>query len=304
MSVVTGATRRLERRLVAVDTDQAVLLRVAALVVAVVVAYHYSLRTLMRTLTVDTPLAYLGLVPVIATVLVAARAHPKPTEVAIADRSTDYIIALPLLVGSLAINLLLPDRLSTLFWLWRVDLLSLPMFVAGAIVMLFGVRALWRVRVGVAFLLLAWPYPYSFALLNYMDGFTNVTLVALRKAVSIIPIAVAKPGGDGSLFTIGHAGKRRLGVRRSQQSCRVHSRGVGVVSSREGAQAEQGLLAGVRVRVDLAPQCDPHHADLLGWPHLGRVWRYQCLSSRGRPDHVQPRRSRDGRGARPVRVAD
>ena len=50
----------------------------------------------------------------------------------------------------LAINLLLPIRLSTLFWVWRVDLVSLPLFVAGAIALLFGVRALWRQRLPVA----------------------------------------------------------------------------------------------------------------------------------------------------------
>jgi hypothetical protein len=38
-----------------------------------------------------------------------------------------------------------------------VDLLSTPFFIAGVAVMLFGTRALWRLRIPLLFLLLAWP---------------------------------------------------------------------------------------------------------------------------------------------------
>ena len=180
---------------------------VAIFVAVVVVAYHYSFSTLLRTLKTDTPLAYLGLVPFIALALAAARARPMKPEPDIHDREVDYIVGIPLLLGSLAINLLLPVRLSTMFWVWRVDLLALPLFVAGAIAVLFGVRTLWRLRFPVVFLLFAWPLPYTVLLMQQLQNFTNATLAAVKTALGVISVATPASGSDGSLFNITHAGK-------------------------------------------------------------------------------------------------
>ncbi len=180
---------------------------VAIFVAVVVVAYHYSFSTLLRTLKTDTPLAYLGLVPFIALALAAARARPMKPEPDIHDREVDYIIGVPLLLGSLAINLLLPVRLSTMFWVWRVDLLALPLFVSGSIAILFGVRTLWRLRFPVVFLLFAWPLPYTVLLMQQLQNFTNATLAAVKTALGVISVASPATGSDGSLFNITHAGK-------------------------------------------------------------------------------------------------
>jgi exosortase/archaeosortase family protein len=182
--------------------------RVALLLAIVTLAYHYSLQTLLRTVQVETPLAYLGLVPLIALVLAVARRNPAPSEPSIHDRQIDYIIGVPLLAAALAINLLLPIRLSTLFWVWRVDLVSLPLFVAGAISLLFGVRTLWRQRLPVAFLLFAWPFPYTMVLLRWLDTFTNVTLLGVNAGNGVLHIARVVPGTDGSLFFVGTGPER------------------------------------------------------------------------------------------------
>jgi exosortase len=179
---------------------------IAIFIAVVVVAYHYSLSTLFRSVQSDTPLAYLGLVPVMALGLGAVLARPSPDEPPIHDRQLDYIVGVPLLLGSLAINIIGPVRLSSLFWIWRVDLLAFPMFVAGAIALLFGVRALWRGRIPVAFLFLAWPLPYTSFLANQLQGFTNVTVAAVKIGLGAIPVATAAPGSDGTLFTIHHGG--------------------------------------------------------------------------------------------------
>jgi exosortase/archaeosortase family protein len=173
--------------------------------VAVVVAFHYSLSTLFRTLEVDTPLAYLGLVPGISLVLIARRTRSRTWEPPIHDRQVDYIIGIPLLLLALAINLLLPVRMSAMFWLWRLDLLALPIFVSGAIVLLFGVRTLWRLRLPVVFLFLAWPLPYTAVILREIEVFTQSTLTGVKAGLHLMP-GVAKPlaGGDGSLFQIAH----------------------------------------------------------------------------------------------------
>jgi len=180
---------------------------VAIFVAVVIVAYHYSLSTLFRTLQSDTPLAYLGLVPIIALGLAAVRARPKAGEPAIHDREVDYIVGIPLLLASLAIDILMPVRLSSFFWLWRIDLLAFPLFVAGTIALLFGVRTLWRGRLPIAFLFLAWPLPYTTFLNHGLQSFTDGTVATVKAALRVVPVARPIPGGDGSLFQILHGPK-------------------------------------------------------------------------------------------------
>ncbi len=179
----------------------------AIFVAVVIVAYHYSLSTLFKTLQSDTPLAYLGLVPLIALGLAAVRSRPSAGEPAIHDREVDYIVGVPLLLASLAVNIFMPVRLSSFFWLWRIDLLALPLFVAGAIALLFGVRTLWRGRIPILFLFLAWPLPYTTLLNHGLQSFTNVTIAAVNGVLKVVPVAHRVSGGDGSIFQIVHGSK-------------------------------------------------------------------------------------------------
>ena len=177
--------------------------RLIFVLAAVLIAYHYSLRTLLSTLGLDTPLAYLGLVPFMALGLALLRGVPGSDEPDIHDRQVDIIVGTPLMAAAVVIMLLLPGRMSTLFWYERIDLISMPLFVAGAICLAFGVRMLGRLRVSVAFLLLAWPVPYVFLLDRGMTKFTGTTLSALHAIVSKVHVATPVAGGDGSLFSLG-----------------------------------------------------------------------------------------------------
>jgi exosortase len=89
-----------------------------------------------------------------------------------------------------------------MFWVWRIDILSLPFFVAGVAAIIFGVRALWRQRLAVAYLFLAWPLPYTLVLLRELNAFTTLTLHALRMSLHVVHVATAVPSADGSLFTV------------------------------------------------------------------------------------------------------
>ena len=137
----------------------------------------------------------------------AIRAKPRGGEPAIHDRQVDYIVGVPLLIASLAINVLLPVRLSAMFWVWRIDLLALPLFVAGAICVLFGVRTLWRLRLAVLFLILAWPLPYTALLMTQLENFTDLTLAAVRGVLHVMPVAHQVPGADNSMFQIEHGAR-------------------------------------------------------------------------------------------------
>ena len=141
-------------------------IQVGVLIGAVLIAYNYSLSTLLQTVDQQTPLAYISLVPAIALALAVVRSRPLKPEPPIHDRQVDYAIGIPLILTAVAINEFLPARLSALFWFYRVDLLSLPIFVAGAVAIIFGCRVLWRQKLAIAFLFLAWPYPYEKYLLG------------------------------------------------------------------------------------------------------------------------------------------
>jgi exosortase/archaeosortase family protein len=173
----------------------------------ILVAFHYSLSTLIRSLKEQTPLAYLGLVPIIALLLAAANIREEGLEPKIHDRQVDYIIGVPLVVVALALLVFMPVRMSTIFWLYRMDLLALPLFVAGTIALLFGVRALWRLRIPVAFLVLAWPLPYTTLLVTWLGAFTGSTLSGLNFFIHHVDhAAVAAPSQGQGVYFVRHGG--------------------------------------------------------------------------------------------------
>lgn len=176
-------------------------------VIIVVAAYRVTFSTLIESLSLDTPLAHLALVPLIGLGLIAVGAH-RAAGPPIHDRQLDWIVGVPLVLGALVANFVLPGQLSTEFWVYRVDLVSMPVFVAGVIALLFGTRTLWRVRVGVLFLFLAWPYPYSQVLERWLTPFTAVTVHAVSAAVKVVPVAMPRAGENvNALFTVTHAGQ-------------------------------------------------------------------------------------------------
>jgi exosortase/archaeosortase family protein len=174
-------------------------------VALVVVAYHHSLQTLFDALRLDTPLAHLGLVPVIAVLIAVAKRHIG-VEPDIHDRQLDLIVGIPLLSLALGINALLPDRLSTMYWVWRVDLLTFPLFVSGVVSILFGLRTLWRFRAAIAFLFLAWPWPFAQVTARYLNDITTLTIWAVKRVVDVVHVATWVPGSDGSQFNVEHDG--------------------------------------------------------------------------------------------------
>jgi len=179
-------------------------LRAIALVVVVAAAYNYSLLTLAGGLTLQTPLAYLALVPVIAFVLGWVQLSRIPPERPIHDRQLDYILGIGLILLAGAVAVLLPLSFATRFWVYRLDLLSLPLFVAGLVALFYGARKLWALRFPIAFLLLAWPVPYLPLVGDWMQSFTDATVGALTGISHAIPIARSM-GGEG-LFAVAHGG--------------------------------------------------------------------------------------------------
>lgn len=168
------------------------------------IAYRTSLRTLLDMLRLDTPLAHLALVPALSVGLMwfLRRSDAGPP---IHDRQLDWIVGLPLVVGALAMNVVLPVRLEVQYWVWRVDLLTLPIFVAGLISLMWGVRMLWRLRWPVLLLFCAWPYPYSLFVNRWLGRFTDLTITGVLGMLRFFPYADRVPGSDSN-FQIVHDG--------------------------------------------------------------------------------------------------
>jgi exosortase/archaeosortase family protein len=180
--------------------------QMSVLIGVVVIAYDYSLLTLWQLAGLNTPLAYISLVPVISLGLAALHRSPTKPEPAIHDRQTDYIIGLPLMMAAVLINYILPNKLSVMYWVWRIDLLTLPIFVAGAVAVIFGLRVLWRQRLAVAFLFLVWPYPYTSVLLRLLNAFTSATLFGLDHILKYVHVATPVSSLDNEVFSVTHAG--------------------------------------------------------------------------------------------------
>jgi hypothetical protein len=153
--------------------------------VVVATAYASALTGVLGGLFLLSPTAYVGLVPIVALGVMTARALPTANEPAIRDRYVDYAIGLPLLACALVLLLLFPAHASPLFWQRRLDLLSVPLFTAGAVATIFGIRALWRVRAGIALLFLGMLVPLTSSLdglLSPIRGATSYGVIIGSKA--------------------------------------------------------------------------------------------------------------------------
>jgi exosortase/archaeosortase family protein len=177
---------------------------VAVALAAIALAYRYSLTTIIRGVSLQTPLAYLGLVPLLALVVALGRARPALDEPEIHDRQLDWIVAVPFFGIAFVIVAILPAQMSVLYWQRRIDLLSLPFFVVGVVTLMFGVRTTWRLRVPFLLLFLAWPLPWTGLLGTLLNRVTNATLAALHRLASSTQLAAPVANSDGSLFRIGH----------------------------------------------------------------------------------------------------
>ena len=181
-------------------------LRAFILVAATVAAYHYSLLSLLRGLTLQTPLAYLGLVPIIALGLgwywASRRPARGPYDLPL-DFTLGRLLGAVLVMTAIVIGVVVPRTAGLDFWLLRVDLLSLPLFIAGVVALLFGVRQLWNVRFAILFLFLAWPAPYLAVLADGTNLSVDATIAVLSVVTAVAPLASPIGGSDG-LFLIGH----------------------------------------------------------------------------------------------------
>ena len=180
--------------------------RLAVAIVAVAVAYHFSLGTLASDWRYDTPLADLVLVPPIAAALLVAASRRHRYVAFLRLGRFDLVLAGMFAAAALGLVAAGPALWSKYFWAMRIDLLTLPLFAAAAIVLLFGARALVPLAFPIAFLLLAWPLPYLALLERGLTAFTNATAWAVAHAASFTHVASVIAGSGDSRYFVEHGG--------------------------------------------------------------------------------------------------
>jgi exosortase len=179
--------------------------RIAAVVVCTLGAYSFSLRTLAEGWRYQTPLSEVILVPFLGALLLVAAYRRYPHVVSLRLARADVAIAGVLVAVALPLLLLGPVVWSKYFWASRLDLLTLPLFVAAALTLLFGSRALVRFAFPLCFLLLAWPLPYHAVLERGLDVFTRATTWGATEVA--LGLGFADRGVDETLV-VQHAGTR------------------------------------------------------------------------------------------------
>jgi exosortase/archaeosortase family protein len=176
--------------------------RAALLAVVVIAGYWLSLATLWRDLAGQTPTAFIGLAPILAAGLLVAGLRRR-TSLPLPGR-IDLLLGLALIALAAIIVFIVPFAASVYFWAARLDILSLPLFVGGALVVLFGWRVLFVSRGALLLLLLTWPLPYLALIENSSEALTNVTAAVVGAVTSFAPIASPVKGSDAT-FLVAYA---------------------------------------------------------------------------------------------------
>lgn len=179
--------------------DHRALWPAAAIVLATLVVYHLTLGSFVDYLRLETPLAYLPLLPffTLGLALLAARRHRSaPVH---RDRHIDLLLGIPLLLVAVALITVVPAIASTYYWTNRPDVLSMGFFVVGLVVLCYGASWAWRLRSSLVFLLLMWPALYLHVMAGLMQSFTDATnntlalFVHRLLGVTVIPVANDSP---------------------------------------------------------------------------------------------------------------
>ncbi|HEV7679651.1 MAG TPA: exosortase/archaeosortase family protein [Candidatus Dormibacteraeota bacterium] len=171
----------------------------AAIVAATLVIYHLTLGSFVDYLRLETPLAYLPLLPLLSLGLALFVAHRHRHAPTVRDRHMDLIVSGPILLVAVALITVVPSVASTFYWTNRPDVLSMAFFVVGAVVLGYGVNWAWRLRAPLAFLLLMWPALYLHVMAGLMQSFTTATnnvlalFVHRLLGVTVVPIANDSP---------------------------------------------------------------------------------------------------------------
>ncbi|EOM76727.1 hypothetical protein [Rhodococcus rhodnii] len=161
-------------------------LRWAIIVALGLVAFWQTDVNIWQSMLAGTGVAYLFAVPLLCAVAAIGVAARRPPGLPIHDRQTDIIVGILVLLLSLGVQYLLIPRFRYYYLLLHLDHIALWLFVGGACILLFGLRAttsFWRVGL-LALLLTPSLYVVAAALLGG-GALGNGLVMALAAAFAL-----------------------------------------------------------------------------------------------------------------------
>ncbi|WP_067829351.1 hypothetical protein [Nocardia inohanensis] len=167
-------------------------LRLVLVVACTGLAFWGLWAELIEDIGQGSDIGYVFALPVLAAFAATGMALRRGPELPIYDRQTDIIVGLLGLAGTAALEGLLVLRYPYEYEIWHLDLLSAPLFLMSASILLFGLRPVFRFwPVWLLVLLCATPAQYRLAV-----ALLGGSYVA-KGAVLLIPAAAAAAIGSG-----------------------------------------------------------------------------------------------------------
>ena len=185
------------------DVDRAHLWPPVLIAGAALLAYHYTLATFLANLSLNTPLAYLPLLPLIAVwASWEAAGRYRGATPPIRDRQLDHILGVPLLLIALFLITITPVLWGTFYWAMRPDVLSFALFVIAAVILAYGVGWAWRMRAPLLLLFLMWPALYIGVLSGVLAWFVHATDAVLGLLTTHLSLGVSQVVGSPSVLAV------------------------------------------------------------------------------------------------------
>lgn len=188
-----------------ISSGASILARWSVVIVCALAAYWASVIRTVDDLRGGDTLGYLFVAPLLAVVAAIGIARRRSGELPIHDRQIDSIVGGMALTASLAVQGLLLPRYEEQFALLRIDMLSWLLFVIGAVVLLFGLRAAGRFWPVWLMAVLVAPLPYRLMVVALGGQSQHVSVVVTVLAAAATGIAVGRTrrrGVVGAVLTI------------------------------------------------------------------------------------------------------
>ena len=166
------------------------LVRWALIAAITVLAFADSLRISLDNTRVNGINGYTWIIPASAVLAAGGLARRKAAAARIDDRQTDVIVAVMVLTFAVLVYGVLTPRYAAFYLMLRLDLVAMVLFVVGAGILLFGLRAVVRFNPVWAMTILALPWGYHIAVIELGGGKTAGGVAALMITAAATAIAV------------------------------------------------------------------------------------------------------------------
>ena len=130
-------------------------------ILAPLIAFGFSFSSFGDLALSNSPAGLVVFVPLGALILVWDRLRVGPAERSEGrDLFFDAVTAAIPFAIALILLIVIPTRVSLVYWLYRLDLLALPLFVTGVIILTWGFWALRLIALPLSYLFLVSPLPF------------------------------------------------------------------------------------------------------------------------------------------------